>query len=279
MKPRTLRIKNISIGNNRPLTLIGGPCVIESERNVFHVASTLKRTTSNLKIPYIFKSSYDKANRSSLSSFRGPGLYDGLKILAKVKQRFQIPVLTDVHSPEEAFEAAKVVDIIQIPAFLCRQTDLLLAAGRTGCVVNIKKGQFASPWEMRNALKKVESTGNRNILLTERGVSFGYNNLIVDMRSLEIMKSFGYPVVYDATHSVQLPGGLGTASGGQREYVWPLVRAAVGLGVASLFMEIHPQPAKALSDGPNSVHLKDIREGMKIVCKLDKISKNNRMTS
>ena len=275
MNPKLMRLGRLVFGNNKPLVLIAGPCVIESKKLVFSMAAALKKASARLRTPFIFKSSYDKANRSSVGSFRGPGLYEGLRILKKVKEKFSIPVLTDVHSPEEAFEAAKVVDVLQIPAFLCRQTDLLLAAGRTGCVVNIKKGQFMSPWEMKNALQKVESTGNNKILVTERGTSFGYNNLIVDMRSLEIMKSFGYPVVYDATHSVQLPGGLGESSGGQREFVWPLARAAVGLKVAALFMEVHPTPRKALSDGPNSVKLRDLPNQMKIICKLDKISKMN----
>jgi len=234
---------------------------------------------SKLKIPYVFKSSYDKANRSSVTSFRGPGLRAGLKILDKVKRQIGVPILTDIHTPEEAFEAAKVVDVLQIPAFLCRQTDLVCAAGRTGRVVNLKKGQFMSPWEMANTIQKVESTGNRKILLTERGTFFGYNNLVVDMRGLEIMKSFGYPVIFDATHSVQQPGGLGKSSGGQREFVWPLARAAIGVGVASLFMEIHPTPEKALSDGPNSVRLGEIESQMKNLCKLDKILKSLRRWS
>lgn len=273
MALRRIRIGSTVFANDRPLGLIGGPCVIESKRILFSVASHMKKVGRELGIPYVFKSSYDKANRSSISSFRGPGLLEGLKIMSQVKQKFRLPLITDVHSPEEVFEAAKVVDILQVPAFLCRQTDLLLAAGRSGRVVNIKKGQFMAPWEMKNAIQKVESTGNKKIILTERGYSFGYNNLVVDMRSLQIMKSFGYPVVYDATHSVQLPGGKGNSSGGQREFVWPLARAAVGLGVSGLFMEIHPKPDQALSDGPNSVSLKDMKGQMKILCKLDNITK------
>lgn len=229
--------------------------------------------TSRLKIPFIFKSSYDKANRSSIDSFRGPGLRLGLKILARVKKELGVPVLTDVHSVEEAIQAAEVVDVIQIPAFLCRQTDLLLAAGRTGIVVNVKKGQFLSPWDMKNAVKKIESTGNKKILLTERGTTFGYNNLVVDMRGLEIMKTFGYPVIYDATHSVQLPGGKGTSSGGQSEYIWPLARAAVAIGVAGLFMEVHPRPEKALSDGPNSARLSDLPNQLKSIQQIDRAVK------
>lgn len=273
MIQKTVSIGSIRFGNNLPLVVIGGPCVIESEKSAFGIARKLKQTMNHLHVPYVFKSSYDKANRSSLGSFRGPGLRTGLKILARVRAELHLPVLTDVHTVDEAFAAAKVVDIIQIPAFLCRQTDLLLAAGRTGAVVNIKKGQFMSPWEMKNAIAKVESTGNKRILLTERGNSFGYNNLVVDMRGLEIMKSFGYPVVYDATHSVQLPGGKGNVSGGQREFVLPLAKAASALGVASLFMEIHPNPDQALSDGPNSIRVKDVGPYLKILRKFDVVSK------
>jgi 2-dehydro-3-deoxyphosphooctonate aldolase (KDO 8-P synthase) len=204
-----------------------------------------------------------------VKSFRGPGLNAGLRVLADVKQKVGVPVLTDIHSPEEAIAVGRVVDVLQIPAFLCRQTDLLVAAARTGRVVNVKKGQFMSPWEMKNVVQKLESSGTKKILLTERGTTFGYNNLVVDMRGLEIMKSFGYPVVYDATHSVQLPGGQGTSSGGQREFVSPLARAAVSVGVSALFMEIHPHPEKALSDGPNSVRLSDVKNLLKTLLKLD----------
>ena len=263
----------LRFNNNTPFVLIAGPCVIESEKLVLATAHRLKQISMKLKIPCIFKSSYDKANRSSVRSFRGPGIRSGLHILKIVREKLSLPVLTDVHSPEEAVEAARVVDVIQIPAFLCRQTDLLLAAGKTGKIVNVKKGQFMSPWDMKNVVQKIESTGNKNILLTERGVTFGYNNLVVDMRSLEIMKSFGYPVIYDATHSVQLPGGRGNASGGEREFVWPLARAATGLGVAGLFMEVHPDPDRALSDGPNSVRLKDLEPNLKVLKELDKIVK------
>jgi len=271
MNQKTVSIGPVRFGNTLPFVLIAGPCVIESEKLVLSVASTLKRITSRRKIPFVFKSSYDKANRSSVRSFRGPGLKEGLRILAKVKQTVGVPILTDVHSAEEALEASRVADIIQIPAFLSRQTDLLLAAGRTGRTVNVKKAQFMAPWEMKNVIEKIESTGNRKILITERGTIFGYNNLVVDMRGLQIMKSFGYPVVYDATHSVQLPGGKGTSSGGQREFVWPLARAAVSVGVASLFMEVHPAPDKALSDGPNSVFLRDMDSNLGILSKLDGI--------
>jgi 2-dehydro-3-deoxyphosphooctonate aldolase (KDO 8-P synthase) len=255
---KTVALGKIRFSNERPLILIAGPCVIESAELCLSVASRLKSVASARKIPFIFKSSYDKANRSSVDSFRGPGLRRGLDILATVRRKLNVPVLTDVHSAEEATEAGKVVDVLQIPAFLCRQTDILLAAARTGKIVNVKKGQFLSPWEMKNAIAKIESTGNRKILLTERGTTFGYNNLVVDMRGLAVMKSFGYPVVYDATHSVQLPGGKGTASGGQREFVQPLARAAAAVGVSAVFMEVHPDPDKALSDGPNSVRLFDV---------------------
>jgi 2-dehydro-3-deoxyphosphooctonate aldolase (KDO 8-P synthase) len=269
-------LNKIFFDNRLPFVLMGGPCVIESEDLCLRVASALKNESSKRKIPYVFKSSYDKANRSSSQSFRGPGLKQGLKILAKVKAKLKLPLLTDVHSVEEVREAARVVDIIQIPAFLCRQTDLLLAAGRSGKIVNVKKGQFMAPWDMKNAIQKIESTGNNRILLTERGVSFGYNNLVVDMRSLEIMKSFGYPVVYDATHSVQLPGGKGTSSGGQREFVLPLAKAAVAVGVSSLFMEIHPDPEKAMSDGPNSVVLDQMGNYLDVLSQIDHVVKKGK---
>jgi len=262
-------VGKIRFGNNRPFVLIGGPCALESAELALSMAKTVSKTAKSLGIPYIFKSSYDKANRSSIDSFRGPGLSRGLRILADVKQKVGVPVLTDVHSVEEAVQAARVVDVIQIPAFLARQTDLVVAAGRTGCVVNVKKGQFMSPWDMKNVVKKIEFTGNKKILLTERGTSFGYNNLVVDMRGLEVMKSFGYPVIYDATHSVQLPGGKGTSSGGQREFVAPLARAATAIGLAGLFMEIHPHPEKALSDGPNSLKLSTLSSLLKELRKLD----------
>ena len=249
--------------------LIAGPCVIESEQLVMETAGRVAEMTKALGIPYIFKSSFDKANRTSIKSFRGPGIKDGLAILKKVKDRFALPVLTDVHTEEQAMEAGKVVDVLQIPAFLCRQTDLLIAAAQTGKVVNVKKGQFLSPIEMGNAVKKIEECGSRRILLTERGSSFGYNNLVVDMRSFPMMRSFGYPVVFDATHSVQLPGGGGTKSGGQREFVEPLACAAAGAGVDGFFMEVHPNPDEALSDGPNMVplhQLKSLLERIMRIC-------------
>lgn len=270
---KSVKVGNITFDNTRPFVLIGGPCVIESEAHAFDAAKRLQKIARAARVPYIFKSSYDKANRSSVDSFRGPGINEGLEILGRIKRELKLLILTDVHTAEEAVQAAEVVDVIQIPAFLCRQTDLLLAAGRTGAVVNVKKGQFLAPWDMKNVVRKIESTGNHRILVTERGVSFGYNNLTVDMRSLEIMKTFGYPVVYDATHSVQLPGGQGTSSGGQREFVLPLAKAATAVGVASLFMEIHPTPERAKSDGPNSVRMSDLSSYISTLKKIDQVVK------
>ncbi|HTR36623.1 MAG TPA: 3-deoxy-8-phosphooctulonate synthase [Bryobacteraceae bacterium] len=238
------------IGRGQPLVLIAGPCVIESEEHVRFLASEIRKIAP----AFVFKASFDKANRSSLSSYRGPGLKEGIRILAGLR-REGYPVLTDIHEPAQAETAAEGADVLQIPAFLCRQTDLLIAAGRTGRVVNIKKGQFVSPQDIRNAAEKVASTGNNNIWLTERGSSFGYNNLVVDMRSLPIMRAFGWPVIFDATHSVQIPGGLGHASGGQPEFIPVLARAAVGAGVDGVFLEVHENPERALSDGPNALRL------------------------
>ena len=263
----------IRFGNQRPLAWIAGPCVIENADFTVAIAKRLVRLAKKLNVPYVFKASYDKANRSSIKSFRGPGLEKGLEILKRVKEEAGCPILTDVHSIREAEVAATVVDILQIPAFLCRQTDLLLACGRTGKIVNVKKGQFMAPWDMENVVRKLESTGNRKIMLTERGATFGYNNLIVDMRSLAVMKQFGYPVIYDATHSVQLPGGLKTASGGQREFVEPLARASVALGIAGIFTEVHPQPDKALSDGPNSLVEASLPKFLTLLQRLDKVAK------
>ena len=254
-----VQIGSFKVGaGNRPF-LIAGPCVIESEQLVLETAGGIAEIAKGLGIPYVFKSSFDKANRTSIHSFRGPGLEKGLAVLKKVKDQLSLPVLTDVHTEEQAIEAGEVVDILQIPAFLCRQTDLLMTAAKTGKVVNVKKGQFLSPQEMGQAVKKVEECGNRRILLTERGSSFGYNNLVVDMRSFPILRSFGYPVVFDATHSVQLPGGGGTKSSGQREFVEPLACAAAGAGVDGFFMEVHPNPDDALSDGPNMVPLHELK--------------------
>ncbi len=254
-----VQIGSFKVAQGQRPFLIAGPCVIESEQVVMETAGRIAEIAKALGIPYIFKSSFDKANRTSITSFRGPGLERGLAVLRKVKEQFALPVLTDVHTEEQATEAGKMVDVLQIPAFLCRQTDLLIAAAKTGTVVNVKKGQFLSPKEMGNAVKKIEECGSRRILLTERGSSFGYNNLVVDMRSFPIMRGFGYPVVFDATHSVQLPGGGGTQSGGQREFVEPLACAAAGAGVDGFFMEVHPNPDEALSDGPNMVPLHELK--------------------
>lgn len=259
------------IGGSRPHALIAGPCVIESEDLVLETAARIAEIARTVGLPYIFKSSYDKANRSSIHSYRGPGIDAGLAALKKVKEQVGVPVLTDVHTVEEAIEAAAVVDILQIPAFLCRQTDLLVAAAKTGRIVNVKKGQFLSPWDMKNVVTKLEESGTTRILLTERGASFGYNNLVVDMRSLPVMRGFGYPVVFDATHSVQLPGGGGTQSSGQREFITPLASAAAGAGCDAFFMEVHPHPDQALSDGPNMVplhQLKPLLERLIAICRV-----------
>ena len=257
---KTVVVGDISIGNNNGILLIAGPCVIEGEDSTLRHAERLIKLTEKQGIPIIFKSSYDKANRLSINSFRGPGMQEGLQILRRVKEEFNIPVISDVHCIEEIASAAEVLDIIQIPAFLCRQTDLVLSAAHSGRVVNIKKGQFMSPWDMKNIVQKIESVGCQNILLTERGYSFGYNNLVTDFRSLMVMRGFGYPVIFDATHSVQLPGRAGHSSGGQREFVLPLARAAVAVGCDGLFLEVHEDPDKALSDGPNMIHLSMLEE-------------------
>jgi 2-dehydro-3-deoxyphosphooctonate aldolase (KDO 8-P synthase) len=247
-----MKLASFEVGADRPFFLIAGPCVIESEALVIEVAGRLRDITETLGIPFVFKASFDKANRSSRSSFRGPGLEKGLEALARVRKQIGVPVLTDVHEDTPLAEVAEVVDVLQTPAFLCRQTNFIVAACSQGKPVNIKKGQFLSPWEMQNVVDKARSTGNGQIMVCERGFSFGYNNLVSDMRSLAVMRATGCPVVFDATHSVQLPGGQGDASGGQREFVPVLARAAVAAGVAGLFMETHPDPAKALSDGPNA---------------------------
>jgi 2-dehydro-3-deoxyphosphooctonate aldolase (KDO 8-P synthase) len=254
-----MKIGSLSVEKGGPLFLIAGPCVIESEDLVLEVAAFLKDASTKLGAPVIFKTSFDKANRTSLHSFRGPGLDRGLEILQKVKRETGLPVLSDVHEPGQIEQVSAVLDAIQIPAFLCRQTDLLVAAGRTGLPVNVKKGQFLSPWEMGQAVEKIRSTGNQRILLTERGTFFGYNNLVVDMRSIVILKRLGCPVVFDATHSVQLPGKDGTASGGQREFVADLASAAVAAGADGVFLEIHPEPERALCDGANSLPLSHLK--------------------
>jgi 2-dehydro-3-deoxyphosphooctonate aldolase (KDO 8-P synthase) len=255
----SVAIGNLTIEEEGPFFLIAGPCVIEDLETTMRVANFLKETGDLLDIPIIFKTSYDKANRTSLDSYRGPGIDKGLEVIQEVKEKTGLPVLSDVHEVSEIEKAAKYLDVLQIPAFLCRQTNLLISAGETGLPVNIKKGQFLSPWGIEPAIRKVSSTGNRKILITERGTSFGYNNLIVDIRSIAIMKDFGFPVVFDATHSVQLPGSVGTSSGGQREFVEPLSRAAVAAGAHGVFMEVHPEPDAALCDGPNSLPFKQVR--------------------
>lgn len=249
----------MTVTEKGPFFLIAGPCVIETEDLTLKIAGYLKETSDAMNIPVIFKTSYDKANRSSRDSYRGPGLEKGLEIIERVKRETGLPVLSDVHCRQDIDTAAEVLDVIQIPAFLCRQTDLILAVAETGRPINIKKGQFLSPWEVETAIQKAASTGNRNISITERGTSFGYNNLVVDIRSIAIIKTFGVPVIFDATHSVQLPGGGGTCSGGQREFIGVLSKAAVAAGANGVFMEVHPDPDSALCDGPNSLHLNQIR--------------------
>lgn len=247
--------ENIHVGPGQPLLLLAGPCVLESEAMACEVAAETKAICARLAINFVFKASFDKANRTSISSFRGPGLVKGLEILARLRQDLHLPIVSDIHEPGQAAPAGEVLDIIQIPAFLCRQTDLLLAAAATGKVVNVKKGQFVAPWDMAHAVGKLREAGCSKILLTERGASFGYNNLVVDMRSFQVMRSFGCPVIFDGTHSVQLPGGAGASSGGQREFIPLLTRAAMAAGIDGLFLEVHPDPDKALCDGPNSLPL------------------------
>lgn len=273
MKNRPVSSGRFVFNNEAPMVLIAGPCVIENPALTMSIAKQLSHLARQRRIPFVFKASYDKANRSSVKSFRGPGLRQGLEILRQVKAEIGCSILTDVHWKEDVEEVARVVDILQIPAFLCRQTDLLVSCAETGKIVNVKKGQFLAPWDMEQVVHKIESTGSRKILLTERGTSFGYNNLVVDMRSLAVMKQFGYPVIYDATHSVQLPGALKNSSGGQREFVEPLARAAVALGVAGLFAEVHPTPEKALSDGPNSLAMASLPRFLSEMQSLDKVVK------
>jgi 2-dehydro-3-deoxyphosphooctonate aldolase (KDO 8-P synthase) len=255
MSIREIFLGSLRLGGGNPLFLIAGPCVIESEAHARSMAERVAKIAAEAGVPYIFKASYDKANRSSVKAFRGPGLSEGLRVLGKIKADLRLPILTDIHEASQAAPAAEVADILQIPAFLARQTDLLMAAAKTGRIVNIKKAQFLSPWDMGNVAEKVASSGNSNIILTERGASFGYNNLVVDMRSFPVLQKFGYPVVYDVTHSIQIPGGLGNASGGQPEFIETLARAGVAAGVDGLFLETHDNPAMALSDGPNALPL------------------------
>ncbi|HOW87201.1 MAG TPA: 3-deoxy-8-phosphooctulonate synthase [Candidatus Omnitrophota bacterium] len=263
-------LRSIIFGDPHQLVLIGGPCVIENEKSTMLLAEKISKIAKDLKTPYVFKASFDKANRSSIRSFRGPGLQKGLRILARIKKELKIPVLTDFHTPEQAKPVAEAADILQIPAFLCRQTDLLIAAAKTGKIVNVKKGQFLSPWEMGNVIQKLEEAGCKKILLTERGTSFGYNNLVNDFRSIPVMRGLGYPVIYDATHSVQLPGGKGTASGGMAEFIPTLARCAVVAGADAVFMEIHENPARALSDGPNALALSKLGALLKELIALKK---------
>lgn len=266
---------DIIFGNqNKPFVLLAGPCAIEEEDRVLRIAEGIKKITDKLGIPYVFKASFDKANRSSIDSYRGPGLEEGLRILERVKKEFELPVISDIHLPEQAAAAAEVLDIMQIPAFLSRQTDMLTAAGKTGSIINVKKGQFLAPWDIDQVVEKIESTGNQRILLTERGVSFGYNNLVVDMRSLPRLRQTGYPVVFDSTHAVQLPGGAGDSSDGEKEYVPYLMRAALAAGIDSLFMEVHDNPAVAKSDGANMIPLAELESILKQGLAIDEAMKN-----
>ncbi len=266
-----VQVQSVIFGDPLKLVLIGGPCVIESEENALRHAEKISKIAAELHVPYVFKASYDKANRSSVKSFRGPGLEKGLKILTRIKKDLGLPVLSDVHSIEQVAPAAEVLDIIQIPAFLSRQTDLLLEAGRTGKIINVKKGQFLSPWDMQNVVEKLESVGCRKILLTDRGVSFGYQNLVSDFRAVPVMRGLGYPVVFDATHSVQLPGGQGHASGGMAEFIPTLSRCAVAAGVDAVFLEIHETPAEALSDGPNNLALSKLKALLETLVRLKEV--------
>ncbi len=272
----TVKIGSLELGAQRPIALIAGPCVIEDYERTLRIGRGIKAITERLGMPYIFKASFDKANRSSYNSFRGPGLEEGLGMLQKIKTELGLPVLSDIHEITQVEPAAKVLDVLQIPAFLSRQTDLLFAAGKSGVAVNVKKGQFLAPNDMKNVVRKLEEAGCEKILLTERGFSLGYNNLVVDMRALPIMRSFGYPVVFDATHSVQLPGGAGTASAGQREYVGHLARAAAAVGVDALFLEVHDNPEEALCDGPNMVYLDQLEELLLDIQAIDGIARKHK---
>jgi len=274
MKHKLVRCGKLDISNSNPFTLIAGPCQLENEKHALNVANELKKITQKLGIGLIYKTSFDKANRTSLKGKRGAGLEKSLPVFDKIKKDLGIPVLTDVHTSEQCEIISKHVDVLQIPAFLCRQTDLLVAAAKTGKVINVKKGQFLAPWDMQNVTKKIEESGNKNILVTERGASFGYNTLVSDMRSLPIMAKNGYPVVFDATHSVQQPGGMGDKSGGQREFIEYLARAAIAVGVAALFIETHPDPDNAPSDGPNMIPLSQMPSLLKQLVAIDKLVKN-----
>lgn len=274
MASKSVKVGGFEIGAGKSLALIAGPCVIEGREAALRHASLIREVTDRVGIPYIYKSSYDKANRSSLESYRGPGIKRGLEILAEVKEKIGVPLLTDVHEKEQVSLVQEVVDVIQIPAFLCRQTDFVIAVAQSGRVINVKKGQFLAPWDMRNVIEKIVSTGNEQVMVTERGFSFGYNHLISDMRSLVVMRELGYPVVFDATHSLQLPGGLGKASGGERQFIGALARAGVAVGIDAIFMEVHENPDRALSDGPNSLSLRDLEGLLRRLKEIDGIVKD-----
>ncbi len=274
MKNHIVKCNNFEISNNKPFTLIAGPCQLESEKHAIMVSSELKKITNVLGINLIYKTSFDKANRTSLKGKRGLGLEKSLPIFDKIRTEIGVPVLTDIHTAEQCDKVANHVDVLQIPAFLCRQTDLLVAAAKTGKIINVKKGQFLAPWDMSNVIKKLEDSGNKKILITERGASFGYNTLVSDMRSIPIMSKFGFPIVFDATHSVQQPGGMGERSGGQREFVPHLSRAAIAVGVGAIFIETHDDPDNAPSDGPNMVPLSEIKNLLKKLVEIDKLIKN-----
>jgi len=270
---KQVQLNNFTIGDQTGFVFIAGPCVLENETAAMEIAAYLKQLTSKLQIPFIFKASYDKANRTSIKAYRGPGMQDGLKILKNIKEKIGVPILSDVHRFEEIEAAAGVLDIMQVPAFLCRQTDFVVEIAKKAHIVNVKKGQFLAPWDVANVIEKIKAAGNENILVTERGASFGYNNLVFDVRSLPIMRAMGYPVIFDATHSVQLPGGAGTASSGQRDMVPYLARAAVAAGVDGVFMEVHPDPEKALCDGANSLYLNSLEELLTTLKEIDEITK------
>ncbi len=273
MTNHKVKCNNFEIGNDKPFTLIAGPCQLESETHAMRISSELKKITGELGINLIYKTSFDKANRTSLKGKRGLGLSKSLPIFDKIRKEMDVPVLTDIHTIEQCSVVANHVDVLQIPAFLCRQTDLLVAAAKTGKIINVKKGQFLAPWDMVNVIKKIENSGNKNILITERGASFGYNTLVSDMRALPIMSKFGFPIVFDATHSVQQPGGMGERSGGQREFVPYLARAAIAVGIGAIFIETHEDPDNAPSDGPNMVPLKELKDLLKKLTEIDKLVK------
>ena len=273
MKQKVIKIGTVKVANNLPLTLIAGPCQLESEAHAFMMMDKINKISKKLKFNFIYKTSFDKANRTSLKGRRGLGLNKSLAIFEKLKKKFNVPILTDVHTPEQCHVISKYVDVLQIPAFLCRQTDLLIAAAKTGKVINVKKGQFLAPWDMKNVVAKIESQNNRKILITERGVSFGYNTLVNDFRAIPTIKELGYPVIFDATHSVQQPGGKGTSSDGQREFIEPLSKAAVAIGVAAVFIETHNNPDQAPSDGPNMLNINNLESLLKKLKKIDLIVK------